>query len=308
MLGEVIAGRYNIVQHDARDAASLVEVGSSRGVPARLCRAYVDAGLRIVTGFVEPHLFAGFSGGAKGVMPGVAGAEIVMSNHGGPQLAHPRARWLQGPSNPVFEEMQAGCDLCPPGFLLNVTLDSDKRITGVFSGDWREAHAAAIEQARRQYAAPISRPFDVVLVTNMGYPADLNLYQSIKGVSVAAEGVRQGGAIVLVAGCEDGAGSDDYVGMLAEGESPAALLQTILSERTPRLDQWQIQLQAMAQARARILVHSTLPPAAVRAAHMEVAEDVGQTVTRLVEEARGEGREGSVLVLPWGQLTVPVLA
>ncbi len=207
MLGAALVDRYRVVQHEARRPETLVEVGRSRrGVPFELCGAYVEADLRIVTGFVEPHLFAGYSGGAKGVMPGVAGAEIVMSNHGAENLAHPKARWCVTEGNPVFEEMRDLVELCPPHFLLNVTLDNERAITGVFAGDWRAAHDAAIEQAARQYTVPISAPFDVVVVTNMGYPADTSLYQSVKGMSVAAEGVRQGGAILLVAGCEEGLG------------------------------------------------------------------------------------------------------
>jgi len=308
MLGPELTRRYRIVQHDAFDDASLVEVGSSRGVTAALCRAYVEADLRIVTGFVEPHLFAGYSGGAKGVMPGVAGASLVMSNHGAANLADPKARWLQTAGNPVFEEMQAVVDLCPPAFLLNVTLDAKRRITGVFAGDWRAAHAAAIEQARRQYSVPIRHAYDIVVSTNMGHPADMTFYQSVKGMSVAAEGVREGGAILLVAGCEEGIGGDEYTRQLNEGDSPAALLAAICRRERARHDQWQIQCQAMVQAKAEVYLHSHLAPEVARSAHVRHAVDVAATVEDLVSSARAAGHEGSVLVLPYGQLTVPVLA
>ena len=308
MLGPEISGRFRIMQHDARDRSTLVEVGRSRGVPVELCRAYVDTDVRIVTGFVEPHLFAGYSGGAKGVMPGVAGGDIVMSNHGAANLAHPGARWCTADSNPVFEEMQAIVDMCPPDFLLNVTLDSQRRLTGVFAGDWREAHAAAIQQAERQYLVAIERPYDVVVVTNMGYPADTTLYQAVKGMSVAAEAVREGGAIVLVAGCEEGLGSDDYAGYLREGESMASLLETICEGKTLRHDQWQIQCQAMVQGKADVYVHSLLTEEQTGAAHVRYCEDVSATVEQLVDAARSQGRDGSVLVMPFGQLTVPVIS
>jgi len=228
MLGREIASRYRVVQHEARRPETLATVGSSsRGVPVELCRAYVEADVRIVTGFVEPHLFAGFSGGPKGVMPGVAGAQIVMSNHGAANLSHPRARWCVTDGNPVFEEMQAVAALCPASFLLNVTLDAQRRISGVFAGEPSPAHAAAIAAARRQYEVPIPGPFDVVVATNMGYPADVNFYQSVKGMSVAAEAVSEGGAIVLVAGCAEGLGGPEYVDLLTRGESAASLLRDI---------------------------------------------------------------------------------
>jgi nickel-dependent lactate racemase len=308
MLGAELANRYRIEQHVARDALTLVEVGrSAKGVPVEFNRAYVEADVRIVTGFVEPHLFAGYSGGAKGVMPGVAGANIVMSNHGADNLSHAKASWCISKGNPVFEEMRDLCDLCPPHFLLNVTLDSRRHVTGVFAGDLLPAHEAAIEQAAGQYITPIRQPYDVVVVTNMGYPADTSLYQSVKGMSVAAEGVREGGAILLVAGCEEGIGSDDYAGLLHEGESIGALLEHICRNQEHRHDQWQVQCQAMVQAKARVLVHSLLTPAEVRAAHVEPCADSSETIRDLVAEAQSRGLSGSVLVMPYGQLTVPVV-
>ncbi|HEU0074157.1 MAG TPA: nickel-dependent lactate racemase [Dehalococcoidia bacterium] len=307
MLGLDIPQRYAIVQHDARDRSTLVEVGRSKGVPVELCRAYVDTDVRIVVGFVEPHLFAGYSGGPKGVMPGVAGAGIVISNHGAPNLAHPKATWCVMDGNPVVQEIRAVVDLLPPDFLLNVTLDSQRRLSGVFAGDMYPAHEAAIEQAARQYQAPVSHPYDIVVVTNMGYPPDTTLYQSVKGMSVAAQGVREGGAILLVAGCEEGIGSRDYEEGLLAAESPAALLDRILHTEQPRHDQWQIQCQAMVQTKARVLLHSKLTPRQTRAAHLEYAADASQALLELVKDARERGNEGSVLVMPYGQLTVPVI-
>jgi lactate racemase len=307
MLGTDIPRRYRIVQHDARDRSTLVEIGRSKGVPVELCHAYVDADVRIVVGFVEPHLFAGYSGGPKGVMPGVAGADIVMSNHGAPNLAHPSATWCVMDGNPVAQEIRAVVDLLPPDFLLNVTLDSERRLSGVFAGDLYPAHQAAIEQAASQYQAPIAHPYDVVVVTNMGYPPDTTLYQSVKGMSVAAQGVRPGGAILLVAGCEEGIGSRDYEEGLRVAESPAALLDRILHTEQPRHDQWQIQCQAMVQTKARVLLHSKLTRQQTEAAHLEYASDATQALRTLIEDARGRGKEGSVLVMPYGQLTVPVV-
>jgi lactate racemase len=307
MVGPEIFGRYRIVQHVARDATTLVEVGRSRGVPVELCREYVEADVRIVTGFVEPHLFAGYSGGAKGVMPGVAGANIVMSNHGAPNLAHRSARWCVTDDNPVFEEMQRITGLCPPQFLLNVTLDNQRRLAGVFAGEPAAAHAAAIRQAARQYQVALPHAYDIVVVTNMGYPADTTLYQSVKGMSVAAEGVREGGAVLLVAAGEEGSGSRDYEEGLRAASSPRALLERILHTEEPRYDQWQIQCQAMVQTKARVLLHSRLTTEQTRAAHLEYSVDVSESLRELVERSRAAGGDGSVLVMPHGQLTVPVI-
>jgi len=309
MLGEELCGRFRFVQHEARRPETLARVGNSaRGVPVDLCRAYVEADFRVVTGFVEPHLFAGYSGGAKGVMPGVAGAETVMSNHGAANLSHPKARWCVTSGNPVFEEMREVTALCPPDFLVNVTLDPERRITGIFTGDWRAAHDAAILQAARQYTALVPAPYDVVVATNMGYPADTTLYQAVKGMSVAAEGVREGGAVLLVAACEEGLGGDEYVELLTGGESPESLLAEITAAERPRHDQWQVQCQAMVQGKAEVHLHSLLSRSQTEAAHLGYSEDPSETVRGLVARAQAAGRPGSVLVLPHGQLTVPVVA
>jgi nickel-dependent lactate racemase len=308
MLGDDICRRFRIVQHEARRPETLTRVGvSGRGVPVELCSAYVEADFRVVTGFVEPHLFAGYSGGAKGVMPGVAGDEIVMSNHGAGNLAHPRATWCTSDGNPVFEEMRELTALCPPDFLLNITLDSERNLTGVFAGDWAAAHDAAIGAAARQYKTPIPSPFDVVVVTNMGFPADTTLYQSVKGMSVAAEAVREGGAIILVAGCEEGLGGPEYVDFLASRGSPADLLADILGAERPRHDQWQVQIQANVQRKARVFLHSLLSPKDTARAHLEFSADPTGSVRDLVADARARGRPGSVLVMPFGQLAVPVI-
>ncbi len=309
MLGSETVERYRIVQHEARDPETLVEVGrTSTGVPATLCRAYVEADFHIVTGFVEPHLFAGYSGGPKGVMPGVAGAELIMHNHGFRHLSNPRARWCVTEGNPIFEQIAEVASLSPPEFLLNVTLDAKRQLTGVFAGEPDAAYKEAISQAERQYLFEIPDPFDVVVATNMGYPADTTLYQCIKGVSVAAEAVREGGSIILVAGCDEGLGGSEYVSLLTGGESPAAVLAEIAEDSEARLDQWQVQCQAEVQARARVYLHSRLSQIEAESAHFDYCPDVSKLVKELVETAQVEGQPGSVLVLPYGQLTVPVLA
>lgn len=308
MLGAEIPQRYRIIQHEARRSETLTAVGrTSKGVEAMLCSAYVEADVRIVTGFVEPHLFAGYSGGAKGVMPGVAGAHLIMANHGVANLSHPRARFCSTEGNPVFEEMREIVALCPPQFLLNVTLDVERRVTGVFAGDLVAAHNAAIAQSAAQYIVPIEQPSDIVVTTNMGYPADTTFYQSVKGISVAGEAVREGGAVVLIAGCEEGIGGEEYTGFLREGASMEALMAEIASAPHGRHDQWQIQCQAVVQAKADVYLHSQLSREETAITHTRYCEDVSATVDALVTEARSRGLPGSVLVLPHGQLTVPAI-
>jgi nickel-dependent lactate racemase len=309
-LGDAIMRDYRIVDHDARDRSMLAfHATGPRTVGVWLNRDYLNADLRIVTGFVEPHLFAGYSGGGKAVMPGVAGADDIMANHSATMLGHPKATWCTTDGNPIFEQMRDVALKTDPSFTLNVTLDERKRITSVFAGELRAAHDAAIAQAAAQALRPIPHLFDVVVVTNMGYPADLNLYQSVKGMSVAAQAVAPGGAIVLVAECREGVGGHEYVALMHSAATPHELLARFESSEHRTLhDQWQVQVQAMVQARAEVYLHSSLDRPTTEAAHLRHSADISATVAALVAAKRTEtGREPTVCVMPWGQLTVPRL-
>ena len=230
-----------------------------RTVGVHLNREYLNADLRILTGFVEPHLFAGYSGGGKAVLPAIAGAADIMANHDARMVGHPKSTWCVTHGNPIFEQMRDVALTTSPSFVVNVTLDERKRVTGVFAGELAAAHDAAIAQAARQALRPIPHAFDVVVVTNMGYPADLNLYQSVKAMSVAAQACAPGGSIVLVAECREGVGGPEYVDLMRSERSPAALLDRFGRPGHATVhDQWQVQVQAMVQARCDVWVHSSM--------------------------------------------------
>jgi nickel-dependent lactate racemase len=316
ILGDEILARYRVADHDARDRSTQAYVTTIRGergdpgaVEVWLNAEYARAELRIVTGFCEPHLFAGYSGGAKGVLPAIAGADAIMANHDARMIGHPRAAYCVTEGNPIFEEMRDVALRSEPSFLLNVTLDEQQRITGVFAGDLVAAHDAAIAQAARQARRPVPQVFDIVVATNMGYPADLVLYQSVKGISVAAQACAPGGTIVLVAECREGLGNDEYVTLLRSEGSPQALLDRFdTPEHRTLHDQWGVQVQAMLQARFDCWLYSSLDRRTVESAHLRYAPDVSDTLASMVATRRQElGRQPSVLVLPHGQLTVPVI-
>jgi nickel-dependent lactate racemase len=308
MLGQDVVDRYRIVQHDARDKRQQAFLRKNeRGAEIWINGDYIRADVKILTGFVEPHIFAGYSGGGKAVLPGIAGAEIIMSNHGGPMLAHPRATWCQTEGNPVFEEARRVALATQPAFIVNVTLNERKETTGVFAGELIQAHDAGIAFAEGVYLQPLPQRYDIVVVTNMGYPADINLYQSGKGMSVAAQAVKEGGAIVLATECADGLGQEHYGEMLAWRQTPQELLDMVLEPGFAELEQWAIQCQAMVQVRADVYLYSSLGPEQTRRAHMKHCPDIGETVAALSEDFRrkNSGREPSILVMPFGQLAVP---
>ncbi len=307
MLGEEIVRSYHIVQHDAWDRPEMVFLGaSSFGHPVWLNRTYVRATVRIVTGFIEPHFFAGFSGGPKAVLPGVAGIETVWGNHSAEMVGHPQATWGITDGNPIYEEIAEAAAMAAPSFCLNVALNRERAITGVFAGEWRAAHAAGCRFVAERAAVAVDGPFDVVITTNSGYPLDLNLYQAVKGMSAAARIVRPGGAIILAAECRDGIPEHGaYKELLWTAGSPAAFLETLRQPGFFCQDQWEAQIQAQVQAKAQVYLYSDgLGEEEVRRAWLEPCRDIAATVNEL----KGVyGPAARIAVLPQGPQTVPWL-
>lgn len=306
MLGPEVAGRYRIVQHDAWDDASLVPAATNHaGRPVRVHRAYAEASLRVLTGFVEPHLFAGFSGGPKAVLPGIADVESILDNHGPDMLSHPGATWAVTAGNPVWEEMRSVARSTQPSFVLNVTLNGSRQLTGVFAGELDIAHRAAVQVARESTVRLVPGPFDLVITSNSGYPLDLNLYQAVKGMSAAARIVRPGGDMIIAAECWDGIPAHgEYRRLLWEASSPQDLLDRIMASGFRCHDQWEAQLQAQVQLKARVHVYADgLSDEELRRALVLPCRSIEATVAAL----RRENPELTVAVLPDGPQTVPTL-
>ena len=165
-----------------------------------LNREFLQADIRITTGFVEPHFFAGFSGGPKMVAPGLAGLETVMTLHDATRIGHPNATWGVTEGNPVHDDVREIARMVGVHFAVDVTLNRDQQITAAFAGDILEQHRAACRSAKDTAMREVAQPFDVVLTTNSGYPLDQNLYQAVKGMSAAAKIVKPGGTIVCAVG------------------------------------------------------------------------------------------------------------
>jgi nickel-dependent lactate racemase len=304
MLGDEVAHRYRVVQHDAWDDASLVEVGTNRsGREVRINRAYMAASVRILTGFIEPHFFAGVSGGPKAVLPGIADIETIMDNHGSAMLADPNATWAVTQGNPIWEEMLAVAQRTEPSFLLNVTLNRRREITGVFAGDLVAAHRAGVAFVRETVMQPVPAPFDVVVTSNSGYPLDLNLYQAVKGMAAAAQIVRPGGDIIVAAECWDGIPDHgEYRRLLWEASSPQELLEKVLAPGFRCHDQWEVQAQAQIQLKAKVRVYAGgLSDEALRRALVIPCRSIEETLARI----RRDNPRSTIAVLPEGPQTVP---
>lgn len=307
MLGADIAGNYAIAQHDAWDHANLVDLGLTRsGHRAWINRAFMQATFKILTGFIEPHIFAGFSGGPKAVLPAIAGLDSILANHGFEMLNHAKATWGVTEGNPVWEEMLEVAHKARPNLLLNVSLNRHRQITAVFAGELTQAHRQGVRYARERAMAPVREPYDIVITTNSGYPLDINLYQAVKGMSCAAQIVKPGGSVIIAAECRDGVPAHgEYRNLIHQGGSVQGILEMLGQPGFCRHDQWEAQLQAGIQSKADVYVHSSfLSDEELRGMLFIPCHDIEQT---LAELRRKYGPQARICVLPEGPQTIPYL-
>ena len=308
MLGADIVDRYRVVNHDAFDRATLAELPAvPPDVPVSLCRAWVEADRRITTGFVEPHFFAGFSGGPKMVAPGLAGFDTTMRLHDAEMIGDPNARWGVTVGNPIHDAIRRIARASGVDFSVDVAINRRRQITAVRAGELFAVHEAMCRIVTTSAMRAFEAPFDVVVTTNSGYPLDQNLYQTVKGVSAAAQVVKDGGAIVCASECSDGIPAHGEFGkLLTERETPEELLDMIRAPGHNRHDQWEVQVQAQIQRRADVLLKTDgLTDDEVLAAHLIPIDDVGAAARDQLER---RGPDARLCVLPEGPQTIPYLS
>jgi nickel-dependent lactate racemase len=307
MLGDELVDSYRCLQHDCHDDANLIPLGrTTLGHPVRINRHYLEADLRILTGFIEPHFFAGYSGGPKAVLPSLAGAESVFTNHGLAMIADSKATWGVVDGNPIWEEMRDAALMTDPSFLLNVSLNSEREITGVFAGDMIAAHEKGCAFVKATAMVGVDKPYDIVLTTNSGYPLDQNLYQSVKGLSAASKIVKDKGAIIIAAACEDGLPEHgQYATLLRKAGSVRGVIEMISQPGFSVQDQWQVQIQAQIQEKAEVYVYShNLSDEQIAQALFKPTRDISDTIQKLQERY---GDSSRICVLPEGPQTIPYL-
>jgi nickel-dependent lactate racemase len=306
MLTPEVVRDYRVLNHEPENRAAHIQLGTTRdGTPALINRHVVEADVRIVTGFIEPHFFAGFSGGIKGICPGTAALETVMSNHGARNIGDSNATFGVIEGNPLWEELRDIALRAGPSFVLNVTLNEKREITNVFAGDIIEAHRIGTEFVRRSAMQKVEAPFDVVVTTNSGYPLDQNLYQGVKGMSAGARIIKPGGTLILAAECREGVPANSPLDKLLRSASgPEEILALLATPGFVRPEQWQAQIQALVQRKARVLIYSSLPNEVVRACYLTPCHDISAEVNRCLEAF---GPKARVAVLPQGPLTIPYL-
>lgn len=307
MLGGDIVERYQVINHSAVDEENLKQAGFvGPEVPVWLNKHWLESNFRITIGFVEPHFFAGFSGGPKMVAPGLAGLETILYLHSAPLIAHPDSTWGVVDSNLIHSAIRQIAQQTGVSFALDVTLNRKRQITGVFAGELFAEHRQAVTAARKAAMRAVDGPFDIVVTTNSGYPLDQNLYQTVKGISAAARIVRPGGTIICASECSDGIPDHgEYGRLLASTSGPGEILKMVHEPGFLRQDQWQAQIQAQIQQQAEVYVFSDrLTSEQIRNAHLLPVGDLDRLIGDKIEQY---GNDARICVLPEGPQTIPYL-
>lgn len=306
MFGAELVRRVRILNHDAFDPEQNVFVGTTAsGGKASLDKVYVEADKRIAVGFIEPHFFAGFSGGAKSIVPGMASIDTIMYVHSAALIGHPLSTWGTLEDNPIRHEIEEMVAYCPPDFLVNVTLNSDKQITDLFVGHYIQAHRPGCAHSQHEAMVAVPYTFPIVISSNSGYPLDQNLYQTVKGMSAAARIVQPGGTILMASECSDGIPNHgNFAELMRIGASAQDILDYVYAQKQVVLDQWQAQIAANVMNKAEVAVYSHLPGDLLNVCKLHAVDDLQEGVEARI---RAWGGHPTVAVLPDGPLTIPYL-
>ena len=303
-LGAEMAEKEHILIHDCAAEEDMVDLGIlPSGGRLRINKAAVEADLLVAEGFIEPHFFAGFSGGRKSVLPGIAARETVYANHCSQFIDDPHARAGILEGNPIHRDMVWAARKAGLAYIVNVVLGGKGQVIGAFAGDFDEAHRAGTEflASLCQKEAPEA---DIVVTSNNGYPLDQNIYQAVKGMSTAEVACRKGGVIVIAARCEDGNGGEVFWRTFREEKDPKVIMDTILAtpQDKTQADQWQSQVFARVLMKCRVVLVSQAPDEMVRDLHMTPAHSLEEGL-RLAQEMLGEP-QAKILVVPQGISTI----
>ena len=299
--GEEIVKTVNIEMHNSRDQSQMVNLGQlPSGGDMILNKTAVDADLLVAEGFIEPHFFAGFSGGRKSVLPGVASKTTVLANHCAEFIDSANARTGNLEGNPMHQDMLYAAKAAGLAFILNVVIDADKKVINAFAGHREKAHLKGTEFVD-SLAGVDAKPADIVITSNGGYPLDQNIYQSVKGMTAAEAACKEGGVIIIAAECSDGHGGEEFYRTFRDTESVQQIMDQILArgrkETVP--DQWETQILARIMLKFKvIMVTDPAKRKIVENMGMDWAEDLDQAVEKA--ESLVESKKPSITAIPDG--------
>lgn len=299
--GEEIVAHEKIVIHDSCDMDAMANLGVlPSGAPLLINKIAAQADLLVSEGFIETHFFAGFSGGRKSVLPGVSSKVTVLGNHCSAFIHSPYSRTGILENNPIHRDMVAASHMAKQKYIVNVVIDSNKKVVHAVAGDAIEAHEAGCRFLQQYCQVTPKQLADIAISTNGGYPLDQNMYQSVKGMTAAEAAAKQDGILIMVSNCGDGHGGEGFYNALKDCESPQALMDGILRipQDQTRPDQWEYQIQS------RILIHHKVIyvmcekyRSMAREMGFETAADVDEALAMALKE---KGRDAHIAIIPDG--------
>lgn len=301
--GKEIAEHEKFVIHVSRNDEDMVSVGTlPSGGDCRINKVAANADLLISEGFIEPHFFAGMSGGRKSVLPGIASKVTVLANHCSEFINSPNARTgiLQG--NPIHEDMLYAAKAAKLAFICNVVIDADKKVIAAFAGDREKAHYAGAD-FEMKLAGVKHVPADIVITTNGGYPLDQNIYQSVKGMTAAEATCKEGGVIIDVSSCSDGHGGEDFYNNLKNAESIQKAMDEILARGRNEtvFDQWEAQILMRMLLKFTIIMVTEAPQQMVEDMHMKYAASIDDALAMAKDVLAKKGiTDPKITVIPDG--------
>ena len=301
--GSEIVEKEHICIHDCAEESAMVTIGTlPSGGELRINRIAAEADLLISEGFIEPHFFAGFSGGRKSVLPGVAARETVYWNHNAEFIGSPFARTGILEGNPIHRDMIYAARKANLAFICNVVINAKHKVVGAFAGDCEQAHIAGTEFLKSLCQCP-KTPADIVITTNNGYPLDQNIYQAVKGMTAGEATCKEGGVIIMAATCNDGHGGQSFLETMTQNLTPAQILEQIqaTAKKDTVPDQWESQILARILSRFPVVLISEADPDMVRAMKMHPAKDMEDALA-IAESLLGY--PGSITVIPEGISTI----
>jgi len=304
LVGKEIASSYRIINHFSKNQDDMILVGHvGDGVPALVNKHYLAADLKILTGFIEPHMWAGFSGGRKSILPGISSVKTLEFMHGPEMVAHPKTRYGILEGNPFHEAGLAIMEKAGADFIVNVTLDSNKKITGIFAGHPVKAHLKGVEFLSCHCVQTLDEPLDFVVTTNAGAPLDCNLYQTSKGISGVAGATREGGVILIATECLEGFGSEEYRAVFEHATTPQAFIEKLMKKEFFLPDQWCAQETYQVMLKNEIWVHTKgIDPDTLKRFHFKPVENMTEAIEELLNRFGSDARwaivpDGPLLIL-----------
>lgn len=305
-LTDTIVERYRIVNHIARNSEEQKFLGqTTNGVPAYVDQLYVESDLKVLTGLIEAHFMAGYSGGRKLVAPGLVGVETIKYLHGPNILEHPKASAGVLEGNPLHETALEIARLAGVDFIVNVAMDEQRQVTGVFAGELDAAHRAGVAFVKQMIQAFVDDPVDIVVTSSAGYPLDTTYYQTVKGMVGALDILKENGTIIIASGCADGVGSEEFERLLRETTDLDAFIASIQQPGVFTIDQWEVEELVKALRKAHIYLYTDgLSDEDIRSYLVEPIPSVEDGIARAIERI---GPHATIAVAPKGPYVMPCL-